>query len=100
MNKDNNHIDSTINSSKTVKQVRFNDKISKKRYRLTKSVSSITKLSNREKKQMKKLERRADSLNLQSKNLLHIHINFTDSSEFPVFTRYDSSGDESSDSDK
>jgi len=95
-NSDGNNLCSTSNPSKPIKQVTFNDKISRKRYKPRKLFCDEIKLPSRQQQKLNKLQRR-DSLSLHS--IKSIDANCKTSLKIQEFdigdsSEYESSGDE------
>jgi hypothetical protein len=93
-NSDGNNLCSTSNPSKPIKQVTFNDKVSRKRYKPRKLFSDEIKLPSRQQQKLNKLQRR-DSLSLHS--IKSIDANCKTSLKIQEFDIGDSSEYESSD---
>jgi glycosylphosphatidylinositol transamidase (GPIT) subunit GPI8 len=92
---------STSNSSKLIKHVKFNDEVSKAKYKPNRDVFNVTKLASRQQKKLKKLHRK-DPLNLHSIYTTDVDFNernYIGLRQARRFHSWDSSGTESSDND-
>ena len=86
-----------MNATGVIKQVRFKEKISKKRYPPSESIITGAKLSDRQQKFLEKIHRR-DSLNLQSVPINTI--SSSNSSEFQESDCFESSEEDLMDGDE